>query len=141
MTVKTVKAKRSPTRATAPRKAATSKNVGDGKQTAGPTRAPKTASVADAPETVNLPAELDLRAANGLKVLLSQGLASSGDLMLDASEVACLSTPCVQLLLAASRAAEKEGHLMKVVNPSDEFSNFVNDLGFVDAHQEWSASE
>lgn len=84
-----------------------------------------------------LPQMLDLTEAQGLrdrmKVLLGKGT-----IVLDASAVDRMSTPCVQVLLATARAANSAGTAFKVVNASDAFQAALADLGLQSEFSNWT---
>jgi two-component system chemotaxis response regulator CheY len=74
---------------------------------------------------LTLPAVLDLTAAEDFLTLLRQHLQGEGALRLDASQVATLTLPCVQILLAAIRDYGQ----ISIEQPSVEFVNAFRDLG------------
>lgn len=79
----------------------------------------------DAVETIRLPSVLDLSAAEALHGVLLQAIERGGALRIDASEVETLTTPCVQIILAAMRTDDR----ISVVNPSAAFLAAFEDLG------------
>ena len=88
-----------------------------------------------------LPAELDLRAAVALHGALSAALDQSNDLVLDASQVVKLSTPCVQIIISAMNSMERESRICRMTEPSAYFSNFMNDLGFGEMLERWRLAD
>jgi two-component system chemotaxis response regulator CheY len=73
---------------------------------------------------LKLPEILDLTAAENFLEMVRQS-ASATTLCLDASEVRTLTTPCMQILLAAARSHTA----MSVAQPSDAFISAFEDLG------------
>ena len=74
--------------------------------------------------TYALPPVLDFAAAEGFQASLIEKLQASPTLNLDASAVETLTTPCVQLILAAAKS-----HHLTIANPSVAFNSAFSDLG------------
>ena len=68
-------------------------------------------------------------------------LDQSNELLLDASQVAKLSTPCVQIVISAMNSIERESRVCRMTEPSAYFSNFMNDLGFGEMLERWSLAD
>ncbi|MDF3809596.1 MULTISPECIES: STAS domain-containing protein [Rhodopseudomonas] len=83
-----------------------------------------------------LPQMLDLPQANGLRDDLIQLLAQ-GAVVLDAAAVERMSTPSVQVLLAAGRAADAAGSELQIVNASEAFRAAIDDLGLRAEFKNW----
>ena len=81
-----------------------------------------------------LPQILDLTEAQNLRDSMIRASAEHS-IVLDASGVERMSTPCIQVLLAAGRAAEISRKPFKIVNASDVFRSAIDDLGL---HAEFS---
>jgi anti-anti-sigma regulatory factor len=64
-------------------------------------------------------------------------LVSQGPVKLDAGDVERMSTPSVQVILAAGRAADAAGIDFKIVNASDAFRNGLQDLGLQAEFKNW----
>lgn len=64
----------------------------------------------------------DISHAENLHQQLKDHVVKAQALTVDASEVSRLTTPCVQLLLAALASQKKSGHQMSVTNPSEAFT-------------------
>jgi len=75
-------------------------------------------------DAVQLPAALDLAAAEGLLALLRERLKPGQPLRLDASTVETLTTACAQILLSAAI----NGHDFAIENPSANFTGALEDL-------------
>jgi anti-anti-sigma regulatory factor len=75
-----------------------------------------------------LPAVLDLTEAQSLRNTVAALLADRS-LILDASGVERMSTPCSQILLAAGRAADLAGSSFRIVDASEVFRTALADLG------------
>ena len=73
---------------------------------------------------LNLPAILDLAAAEGFLKSLQQRLQGGGPLRIDASAVETLTYPCIQIILAALRTYEG----ISIEYPSIEFISAFEDL-------------
>ncbi len=76
------------------------------------------------PVTFALPPVLDFAAAENLQMSLIDKLRMSSSLQLDASSVETLTTPCVQLILAAAKS-----HQVRIQNASLAFDSAFSDLG------------
>ena len=74
-----------------------------------------------------LPATLDLAAAEGFLELVRQRVNDEAPLRIDASEVAAITLPCIQIIFAALHSREA----ISIGNPSAEFINAFEDLGIV----------
>jgi chemotaxis protein CheX len=83
-----------------------------------------------------LPQILDLTQARGLRDRLIALLATS-TVVLDASVVERMSTPCAQVLLAAGRAAEAADARFQIVNASHVFRAALADLGLQSEFGNW----
>ncbi|PDT88762.1 anti-anti-sigma factor [Bradyrhizobium sp. Y36] len=83
-----------------------------------------------------LPSQLDLTAARKLQDEIRSRLAS-GAVVLDAGAVDRLSTPCVQVLLAAGRAAASADVSFRIANASGAFSAAVVELGLETQFRNW----
>ena len=68
---------------------------------------------------------MDMYVADEFLVDIRKLVDTSDELYLDASEVRTLTTPCIQIILAATRA----NHGVAVVSPSPEFASAFADLG------------
>jgi chemotaxis protein CheX len=85
---------------------------------------------------IRLPQVLDLTRAQNLRDTMAARL-SGGPLVLDASAVERMSTPCVQVLLAAGRAADLAGSTFQFINASDVFRTALTDLGIEAEFKNW----
>jgi chemotaxis protein CheX len=83
-----------------------------------------------------LPQVLDLTQAQNLRDGIAARL-SEGPLVLDASAVERMSTPCTQVLLAAGRAADLAGSPFQIFNASDVFRTALADLGLQAEFKNW----
>jgi len=89
-----------------------------------------------APCLVNLPSEIDLRAANDLRLTLEPLVASNQPIVFDASQVERLGTPAIQLLLAAERTLG--AGQMTLAHPSTALQRAFQDLGLSETLTRWS---
>jgi two-component system chemotaxis response regulator CheY len=75
--------------------------------------------------TIKLPAVLDQAAAEGFLGTLLRAVESDSPIRLDASAVETITTPCIQVLLAAARANDR----LTVADPSEAMVSAFRDLG------------
>jgi chemotaxis protein CheX len=87
-------------------------------------------------ELNRLPQVLDLTQAQNLRDTIAARL-GDGPLVLDASAVERMSTPCTQVLLAAGRAADLAGSPFQIINVSDVFRTALADLGLQAEFKNW----
>jgi anti-anti-sigma regulatory factor len=83
-----------------------------------------------------LPQVLDLTEAQSLRDTMAARL-SDGPLVLDASAVERMSTPCAQVLLAAGRAADIAGSSFRIIDASEVFRTALADLGLQAEFNNW----
>ncbi|WP_417797870.1 STAS domain-containing protein [Terasakiella pusilla] len=81
---------------------------------------------------------LDMSAADSLLDALRSCVSSYSHLVLDASVVERISTPCIQVLLAAAFKVEKNGGRFSMKNVSPTFERGMRDLGLSDYLRKWS---
>lgn len=96
-----------------------------------------TVSAQECRETVNaLPSVLDLTQAQSLRGAM---VAALGDrsILLDASAVERMSTPCVQVMLAAGRAADLANAPFQIARASEAFRAALDDLGLQAEFEKW----
>lgn len=84
-----------------------------------------------------LPAILDLTQAQKLRDTMLHAL-DGGPVTLDAGEVDRMSTPCIQVILAAGRAAEAENIPFKIRNATLVFQKAFADLGLGQELSNWT---
>jgi len=89
-----------------------------------------------ASEVFGLPDVLDLTQAQGLRDGLA-ALMADGSLVLDAGAVERMSTPCIQVLLAAARTADAAHIRFSITNPSPAFRTALADLGLQADFSSW----
>ena len=82
---------------------------------------------------------LDIRAAGPLRDGLQKALKRGKPIVLDAAQVDRLSTPCIQVLLAAGKTAEAGGGRIQLAQASDAFVAAFSDLGLFAALMSWQA--
>ncbi len=83
-----------------------------------------------------LPQMLDLTQAVQLRDEMIR-LVNAGDVALDASGVERMSTPCVQILLAAGRGARAANRSFKITQASELFKTAIADLGLRNEFENW----
>ncbi|MFN4312373.1 MAG: STAS domain-containing protein [Ferrovibrio sp.] len=86
---------------------------------------------------LGLVASMDLRTAEPLLHSFHEIMASGGKVVIDASAVERLSTPCVQILLSAVQHMEQHGIPFIVKSPSDAFVSAFDDLGLFSFLMKW----
>ena len=88
---------------------------------------------------VTLGPVLDIRAAAPLRDGLQTALKRGKPVVLDAAQVDRLSTPCIQVLLAAGKSAEAGSCRIQLAQVSDAFVAAFSDLGLFAALMSWQA--
>ncbi|MBC7580021.1 MAG: STAS domain-containing protein [Tardiphaga sp.] len=95
------------------------------------------AAARESGETVHkLAAVIDLTHANDLRHSMVALLADRS-LLLDASAVQRMSTPGVQILLAAGRAADLANCPFQIIDASEVFLTALSDLGLQGEFKKW----
>ena len=84
------------------------------------------------PRATMLPAELGLVAAEPLRAELASAIDAGIPLEIDGAAVERISTACLQVLLAAARAAARGDLSFRIVNPSQVLTDAVRDLALHD---------
>jgi chemotaxis protein CheX len=82
---------------------------------------------------VILPSSLDLSGAEPLCRKLRAKLLDAEPILLDGSQIERISTPCVQILIAAGKSAELRGLRFTLETPSIALSEALTDLGLAHA--------
>lgn len=94
---------------------------------------------------LTLAATMDIRAAEPLLGSLQEALSANpaqgqpggGKIVIDASSVDRLSTPCVQVLIGALQDMEQNGIPFVLKSPSDAFVSAFDDLGLFSYLMKW----
>ena len=86
---------------------------------------------------LKLAATMDLRAAEPLLQSVQESLGMGGKVVVDAAAVDRLSTPCVQVLIAALQHMEQNGTPFVIKSPSDAFVSAFDDLGLFSFLMKW----
>lgn len=94
-------------------------------------------SKSDDATQLGLVASMDLRTAEPLLHSFHEIMATGGKVVIDASAVERLSTPCVQILLSAAQHMEQHGIPFVVKAPSDAFVSAFDDLGLFSFLMKW----
>ncbi|GLH81196.1 hypothetical protein SSBR45G_61050 [Bradyrhizobium sp. SSBR45G] len=95
------------------------------------------AATGDAPVVAHaLPQMLDLTQATQLREEMIR-IVNAGSVVLDASGVERMSTPCVQILLAAARGARAANKSFKIKQASELFRTAIADLGLRHEFDNW----
>lgn len=91
--------------------------------------------------TVLLGAVLDIRSAAPLRDGLLNAIRLGKPVLVDARQVERMSTPCVQVLLAAGRSAEASNGRIVLTQASDNFVAAFSDLGLFGSLMSWQAEQ
>jgi anti-anti-sigma regulatory factor len=91
-------------------------------------------------KAITLPAILDIGNAQDLQESLTAALEQSPVLRLNGSKTQQVSTPGVQVLLAAALSAESGGGRLVLNSPSQALQEAFDSLGLPGKLQEWSAA-
>lgn len=89
---------------------------------------------------IGLVSILDMSVADDLLSQLRESVAGHKNLSLNAQNVERLSTPCVQIMLAAATEIENKGGRFTVENASKGFERSMRELGLSDHLKNWSAN-
>lgn len=84
---------------------------------------------------------LDILMAAPLRELLRESLIVGARLEVDASAVERMSTPCVQVLVAASRAFAEKGVDLVILRPTEAFMGALFELGLFSVVAEWNIEQ
>ena len=87
--------------------------------------------------TLKLPGSLDMVVAGYLKEALLYARSLNKKVVLDGSDVEQLSTPAIQLILAAQIELSMAGLEAILLRPSEEFASAFDDLGLFSALMKW----
>ncbi|HLT77053.1 MAG TPA: STAS domain-containing protein [Ferrovibrio sp.] len=98
---------------------------------------PFTITKTDDAVQLGLVASMDLRAAEPLLHTFHEALGHNGKIVIDASAVDRLSTPCVQILLSAAQHMEQHNIPFVIRSPSDAFVTAFDDLGLFSFLMKW----
>lgn len=90
--------------------------------------------------SLELPAILDLAAAQMLKEALGDALFSGSGLVLSGLRVERVGTPAVQVLLAAARSSEIERRRFALIDPSNALTSAFRELGLMQTLEQWGKS-
>lgn len=88
---------------------------------------------------ITLGAVLDIRAAEPLRDALRKAAKRGKPIVIDAGQVARLSTPCIQMLLAAGKETGDGTNRMTLAQTSDAFVAAFSDLGLFASLMSWQA--
>jgi len=91
-------------------------------------------------EPLLLPASLDLANAEDWKDRLLAALTLNPVLKLDGSETTHVTTPGIQVLLAAHQSAKAKGGKVVLMNSSPAVEAAFGDLGLAPTFEEWRSA-
>ena len=83
----------------------------------------------DAQHTITLEAVCDISAAEALLDKAKEAFSSAGGLAFNGAKVERITTPCIQIILSACKAAKAQGSNCSVAEPSDPMRTAFADLG------------
>lgn len=89
-------------------------------------------------KTISLPSVLNLGVAESLREQFVEQSIQETSIVIDASEVETITTPCIQVLLAADRAMEEAGGSLTLKLSSPAFQAAFQDLGLNVIFEKWS---
>lgn len=95
-------------------------------------------NINDGRQYLRFPSALDLRAAKPLKAALTEALARSLPVTLDASSVDRISTACVQILIGFVAAARTGSLAVTFHRPSPPFLSAFEKLGLAAVVGDWN---
>ena len=87
---------------------------------------------------IDLGSVLDIRAAEPLKEVLRKAISKGKPLTLDVGSVERMSTPCIQVLIAAATVMKEAGAVFTLAGPSDAFIESFNELGLFPVLKQWN---
>lgn len=79
----------------------------------------------------------DFSQAEELKGAFETVVASTGDVDVDAQNVEFISTPCLQIIIAAATSIQRTGRKFQISNASPAFHDAVNELGLDGLFSQW----
>ncbi len=100
----------------------------------------KPQGAADAASVV-LPSFLDLGFASDLKAILQDAIAGDGEVVIDGSAVEGITSPCIQVLVAASATASGPGRGLRLLNATECLESAFSDLGLDHQYRSWSNNQ
>ncbi len=89
---------------------------------------------------MRLESVLDMAVADAFLGALTKTVVKHNSLVLDAEDVERVSTPCVQVMLAAALKMERTGGHFLIKNISSGFERGMRELGLVEYLEKWSRS-
>ena len=92
------------------------------------------------PPVTTLPVTVDMRSAQDLKDQLTAALVSDPVLRLDGSQTTHVTTPGVQVLLAASQSAKSSGGRITLTRSSEALDAAFLELGLASELAEWGTA-
>lgn len=91
-------------------------------------------------QVIELPSFLDLGYAGALKSALQDAVQQDGQLMVNGAAVESVTSPCIQVLLAADKTLSAFGKSLHLIDASPALENAFADLG-LDHIQAWSNTQ
>lgn len=91
-------------------------------------------------ECIKLPATLDLFTAVSLRETLRDAIVGPTKLVVDAADVASVTTPCIQILISAARTAAAGGCTLSIANSSAAMTAAITELGLKAEFDLWSTT-
>ena len=82
--------------------------------------------------------ELDLTAATALREQCLELMSTGGDVEIDVSDVETVTTPCIQVLLAAEKSLAADGRRLRIAGDSASMRRAFADLGLDEHYRNWS---
>lgn len=94
--------------------------------------------MSDSPPLLVLPADCDLDWVDSIHETASQLVAAHGALRFDVSGLRRITTPAIQLMLAAGIALADRGARLEIVGRSEILDTAMADLGLSETFEKWS---
>lgn len=88
-------------------------------------------------QNYSLPAVLDLLGAQALKNDLLEHFNGDGDLLVNGADVERISTPCIEVMIAAAGSFGRADRKFLVQSPSACFEDAMKTLGLTDYLSRW----
>ena len=122
----------------ADRKSASAKSAAPAKNNKTAKSAAANGALKETATVIKLGPVMDLLAATDLKDDILEVLGVANGMGIDAAEVETLTTPCVQVLVAAGHAMAKRGEEFSIDNPTPAVRAAFEDLGLSPDFGRWS---
>lgn len=86
---------------------------------------------------IGLVSTMDIHVCSALKETFLEALPIGKEVVIDASRVDRMSTPCIQVLLSAAKTMTENDQAFALRQPSEEFVTAFNELGLFPVLMKW----